>query len=152
MLSGALFEAASHSYNNWKECLSYQNNIFRQGFVQIQGKKCIFFHYALRWQVSGVQGDSRLEFEKESGTRCCQGITPGLFCSLKVICLLIIVLFILHQPCESWALGLHASFTIRYVFFFSYVVHDEPLHIVCMTISNSPGSNSYYYGFNLIWY
>lgn len=58
--------------------------------------------FSLRWQVSGIQGDSRLEFGKENGTICCSGIlqTSGLFCSPKVICLLMTVPFFLHQACE----------------------------------------------------
>lgn len=58
--------------------------------------------FSLRWQVSGIQDDSRLEFGKENGTICCLGIlqTSGLFCSPKVICLLMTVPFFLNQACE----------------------------------------------------
>lgn len=92
------------------------------GIVLCKGRSVYFFIMlcGIR-QVSGILGDSGVEFGKESGTRCCQGMlqTFGLFCSPKVICLLIIVPFFLHQPCEIWALGLHASSQSDEGFFFS---------------------------------
>lgn len=131
MLSGALFEAARRS-NNKERNASVIKTILWALFCAncfVQGKKCIFFHYAVWWQVSGIPGDSGVEFGKESGTRCCQGTlqTFGLFCSPKVICLLIIVPFFLHQPCEIWALGLHASSQSDEVFFFSFSLLYGPV-------------------------
>lgn len=94
-----------------KECLRYPNNTLGKVLCKFKGRNVYFFHYAVRWQVSGIHSDSELEFGQESGTRCCQGILQmsGLFCSPKVICLLIIAPFFLNQPCEICALRLHAS-------------------------------------------
>lgn len=106
------------------------------------------FHYAVRWQVSGIQGDSRLEFGKESGSRCCQGIlqTSGLFSSPKVICLLIIVPFFLYQPCEIWALGLHANSQSYKVFIIIIIIWSMMCfyYIMGVMISDSSRGNSHY--------
>lgn len=147
MLSGALFEAARRS-NNKERNASVIKTILWALFCAncfVQGKKCIFFHYAVWWQVSGIPGDSGVEFGKESGTRCCQGTlqTFGLFCSPKVICLLIIVPFFLHQPCEIWALGLHASSQSDEVFFFLFHYYMVLLHIMGVIISAFSKGNSH---------